>query len=83
MGESITKRLLALLARPWAPLTTALIGVALTLPALGAGLILDDYFHRAILLGVGPFGHDARPPLDLFSFIPTVHSLLCCSFKGL
>jgi hypothetical protein len=66
----MTRPLLRWLAQPWSPLTAALVGVALTLPALGVGLIIDDYFHRAVLLGTGPVGVGARPLLDLFSFIP-------------
>ncbi|MBI5628951.1 MAG: hypothetical protein HY953_08530 [Candidatus Rokubacteria bacterium] len=66
----MTKRLIALLARPWTPLTAAVVGTVLTLPALGGGLLYDDYFHRSILLGVGTLGRDAHPVFELFSFIP-------------
>jgi hypothetical protein len=52
------------------PVACGLLAVLLTLPALGAGLIADDYFHRMILLGT-PDGGSAPPPLrSLFSFIP-------------
>jgi hypothetical protein len=58
------------MAQPWAPLTAALVGMALMLPALGLGLLADDYFHRAILLGAGRLGRGARPAFDLYSLLP-------------
>lgn len=66
----MANRLLALLARPRAPLTAALVGIALTLPALGVGILGDDYIHRSILLGVGGAGAGAQPLFDLFAFVP-------------
>lgn len=41
----------------------------LSLPVLIAGLAIDDYFHRSILLGVGRIGQGANPLFDLFSFV--------------
>ncbi len=64
------QRLFDQLARPWTPITAALLGMMLTLPALGTGLIIDDYFQRAILQGSGSIGKGARPLWDLFAFIP-------------
>ena len=64
------KRMLALLARPWAPVTAALVGVVLTLPALGGGLLGDDYLHRSVLLGAGEVGAGTISAFDLFAFVP-------------
>jgi hypothetical protein len=48
---------------PW----LALLGMALTLPALNAGLMLDDFIHWSLLTGRA---HDAKPgsPWGLFDF---------------
>jgi hypothetical protein len=40
------------------PLAAALLGVVLTLPSLGGGLLGDDYIQRSVLLGVGEVGGD-------------------------
>jgi hypothetical protein len=48
----------------------ALVAVLLTLPALGAGLVGDDYFHRMLLLGRGELGARLDKTRDLFSFVP-------------
>ncbi len=64
------KRVAALLARPGIPLAAALAGLALTLPALGGGLLGDDYIHRSVLLGVGDVGAGTWPVFDLFAFVP-------------
>lgn len=58
-----------LLARPWMPVAAALLGVVLTLPALGAGLLADDYIHRSILLGKGAVAAGGNPVFDLFAFV--------------
>jgi hypothetical protein len=54
----------------FAPLGSALLAVVLVLPALRAGLVGDDYFHRMILLGRGDWAASLNPTLDLFSFVP-------------
>jgi hypothetical protein len=64
------KRALGFLAGRRAPLAAALLAVALTLPALGVGLIGDDYMHRSILLGVGGVAAGSSPVTDLFVFVP-------------
>lgn len=64
------RRLCTLMARPRAPLAVALVGMALVLPATGAGLLGDDYIHRSVLLGAGEVGAEARPVVDLFAFVP-------------
>jgi hypothetical protein len=62
------RRLVTLLARPWMPLASAGVGVILSLPSVGGGLLGDDYFHRSVLLGVGDAGAGSSPLFDLFSF---------------
>jgi len=46
------------------------LGVLLCLPALGVGLVMDDWFHRMVLLGLP--GVDDRGPAwrSLFTFMP-------------
>ena len=51
------------------PLALGSLAFLLTLPALRAGLIGDDYFHRAILLGRGDIGATAKPLPGLFTFV--------------
>jgi hypothetical protein len=55
--------------RRWVSLSIALAGVLCALPALGAGLVGDDYFHRIILGGSDALGV-ANRWLDLFAFAP-------------
>jgi hypothetical protein len=53
----------------WWPVLLGLLACLLTLPALRAGLIGDDYFHRAVLLHRGDLAPFMRPVMDLFSFV--------------
>ncbi len=62
-------RLTALLEHPRWPWWAAALAVLLCLPALGGGLYSDDYVHRAVLLGSGPFPAAERPLLQLFAFV--------------
>jgi hypothetical protein len=66
----VTARVIALLSGRRVPLLAALVAVALTLPALGVGLLGDDYMHRSILLGVGDVARGSQPIFDLFAFVP-------------
>jgi hypothetical protein len=59
----------SLLDRRFTLLGSALLAVVLTLPALRAGLVGDDYFHRMVLLGRGDWGARPNPTFDLFSFV--------------
>jgi hypothetical protein len=63
------RRLVTLLALPWMPLAATLLGVVLSLPSLGDGLLADDYFQRSLLLGVGNAGAGSSPLFDMFSFV--------------
>ncbi|MCJ7439967.1 MAG: hypothetical protein MUO25_00100 [Thermoanaerobaculaceae bacterium] len=53
----------------WWPILLGLVACLLTLPALRAGLIGDDYFHRAVLLHRGEVAPFMRPVMDLFAFV--------------
>ena len=64
------RRLRVLLEHRFTPLAAALLSIVLTLPALRAGLMGDDYFHRMILLGRSDLGRNMSPTFDLFSFVP-------------
>jgi hypothetical protein len=66
-----TRRFRRLLAGRHVPLAAAALAFVLASPALRAGLIADDYFHRMILLHRGAWSHDSSPVRDLFGFVPT------------
>jgi hypothetical protein len=65
----LTPRLRALLTHRRAPLILAVLALLLTLPALGGGFVMDDHFHRNVLLRRGEWSA-ARPLWDLFAFVP-------------
>ena len=48
----------------------ALAGVLLSLPALGVGLVGDDYLWWLILEREGPLGQGLHPLLHVYFFIP-------------
>jgi hypothetical protein len=50
------------------PLFVAALAVVLALPALGAGLILDDYYHRVVLLPGSRYRDLTGPPAEMFRF---------------
>ena len=50
------------------PAAAAVLSVVLALPALGAGWILDDYFHRTILLGKSQLRELLGTPSEMFRF---------------
>ncbi|QEH34672.1 hypothetical protein OJF2_32130 [Aquisphaera giovannonii] len=55
--------------KPWhLPASGAALSVLLALPALGAGWILDDYYHRTILLGRSRLRDELGPPAEMFRF---------------
>ncbi len=58
------------LAHPRFPWLAALIGVLLCLPALGGGLVGDDYLWWVLLQGVGPLVGELPPLLHVYNFIP-------------
>jgi hypothetical protein len=50
------------------PVAAAALAVLLALPSLGAGLILDDYYHRTVLLETSRFRDLLGPPSEMFRF---------------
>ena len=50
------------------PLIVAALAVSFALPALRAGWILDDYYHRTVMLPVSPFRELLGPPAEMFRF---------------
>ncbi len=61
-------RIVGWLASPRLAFHLAVAAFLLTLPALGIGFLLDDHYHRTVLLGKGPVG---LTPWQIFSG-PTV-----------
>src|SRR3954465_4609432 len=50
------------------PAVAAILAVVLALPALSAGGLLDDYYHRAVLLQIPRFRELLGPPVEMFRF---------------
>ena len=50
------------------PAAAAVLSVLLALPALGTGWMLDDYYHRAVLLQRSRFRDLLGPPSEMFRF---------------
>jgi hypothetical protein len=50
------------------PAVAAIMAIVLALPALGVGWMLDDYYHRAVLLEVPRFRELLGPPAEMFRF---------------
>jgi hypothetical protein len=65
----VRARLNRLLEHPRLPWLAVGLAVLLCLPALGSGLCSDDFVHRAVLRGSGPFPAAEHPLLDLFAFV--------------
>lgn len=64
----LKRRLGSVLAAPYFPLVAAVLAFGFALPALGAGLVLDDYYHRTVLLEKPRFRELLGPPSDMFRF---------------
>jgi hypothetical protein len=58
----------AFLTHRYLPGLAAALTLLLTLPALGNGWILDDYYHRTVLLGTSRFRDLLGPPEEMFRF---------------
>src|SRR5579884_1938069 len=58
----------ALLTHPGLPAFAAALTLLLTLPALGNGWMLDDYYHRTVLRGTSRFRDLFGPPREMFRF---------------
>jgi hypothetical protein len=50
------------------PAIAAIMAIVLALPALSVGWMLDDYYHRAVLLEVPRFRELLGPPAEMFRF---------------
>ena len=60
---------LSLIARARSlPLLVAALAALLAVSSVGNGLIMDDYYHRAVLLHGSPFRELLGPPADMFCF---------------
>jgi hypothetical protein len=64
----LSRRMAVALTYRRLPVLAALLAITLTLPALGVGWLIDDYYHRVVLLGVPPFGDLLGPPGEMFRF---------------
>jgi hypothetical protein len=64
----LTSRLTRLAQARYFPVVVAAVGVLLALPALGAGWMIDDYYHRAIMLPDSPYRELLGPPAEMFRF---------------
>src|ERR1051326_7789069 len=58
----------ALLRSRWWPFAVAALALVFTLPALPAGFILADYYHRAVLRERSRFLKELGTPADMFRF---------------
>lgn len=47
----------------------AIAAVVLTLPSLGVGLLMDDYFHQLVITRQELFADAQRSPIDIFRFL--------------
>lgn len=54
----------------WLPLLAAVIAAGLAAPGLNNGFLLDDYLHRAGMLGSERFGEFLGGPQEIFRFFP-------------
>lgn len=54
--------------RWWFPAAVAGLAMGLALPALGVGYIVDDYYHRTILLENLPLSRELGAPAEMFRF---------------
>ncbi len=72
IGAMMKTALLRLLDSPRLPAVAALVAVLISLPIFAYGLLADDWFHRAIILG-----WKGQLDLPLFVGHPARHPLLC------
>ena len=57
------------LSHSYLPFLLAAISMILAIPSLWTGLILDDYFHKAMIQGGTLFGEIYKPTLNIFRFL--------------
>lgn len=58
----------ALLCHRGLPFFVAMLAAALAAPALEGGWVLDDFYHRIVLLGTPEFRDLFGPPHEMFRF---------------
>ena len=61
-------RLRGLLSHRSFPVVVAILAVALGLPSLGGGWIMDDYYHRWTILRSESYRELLKSPTDIFNF---------------
>ncbi len=66
---TLWERVRAALAHRHLPIVAAVLAVALALPSLGAGWLMDDYFQRASILRPPVLSEFFRSPIDMFRFL--------------
>ena len=59
-----------LLEHRWLPFFAAIMAATLASSCLENGFLLDDYFHRAIMLGSDRLGDSLGGPQEMFRFLP-------------
>ena len=59
-----------ILEHRWLPFFAAVIAAVLASSCLENGFLLDDYFHRAIMLGSDRLGDSLGGPQEMFRFLP-------------
>ncbi len=59
----------AALTHKYLPIMLAILAMALTLPSLSVGWIMDDHIHRGIILSEGSISEFVDSPLDIFRFM--------------
>src|SRR5262245_55912871 len=62
------RAMVALLTHRHLPAMAAVLAMLLALPSLGVGWVLDDYYHRTVLLGTSRFRDLLGPPWEMFRF---------------
>jgi len=69
LKKILTGMIKKLLSHPCLPLILAAFSIVLAIPSLWTGLILDDYFHKAMIQGGTLFGEVYKPSIDIFKFL--------------
>ena len=67
--QALVSRARTVLAYRHLPLVLAGLAIVLTLPSVTVGWVVDDYFHRATLVGSKVFDPFVDSRLDLFRFL--------------
>jgi len=57
------------LTRPYLPYVLALLAMLLAIPSLWTGLVLDDFYMKAVVRGGTPLGETSKPLLHLYTYL--------------